>query len=31
MALAGIIGIVLFMVSFVIFFIYAVADGNPDN
>ena len=31
MALAGIVGIVLFMASFVIFFIVAIADGNPDN
>lgn len=31
MALAGIVGIVVFMTAFVIFFITAVADGNPDN
>ena len=28
MALAGIVGIVIFMISFVIFFIVAVADGD---
>jgi len=31
MALAGVTGICIFMVSFVIFFIFAVADENPLN
>ena len=31
MALAGIAGIVIFMTAFVIFFITAVVDANPDN